>query len=518
MSPIDDNLMYVVRDTIKSGRQALIFVNSKKRAEKTAEDIAKNVVPDPTNQGFRELSNKLRTALAQPTKQCTKAALCTERGVAFHHAGLTTSQRTAIEDAFRAGELPIICCTPTLALGIDMPAFRTIIRDLKRFSGRRMAWIPVMEYHQMAGRAGRPGKETEGQAIIMWSSEKGEEEVIDKYIHGQPENVISKLAVEPVLRIYLLSLISINFVNTIDDIYDFFSKTFWAYQFEDMDVLKQIIGKMLFELEQMGFIKHESFEVYKTTPIGKRVAELYVDPLSAHKFIQDMKYANKHDKTSIEGFLMSVCQTLEMRPLLRVKSTEYDQLGLQLEDSKEELFFEFDPYDDDNLWETLESFKTMLLLRDWISEKNEDAILEKFDVRPGELSYKVDRCQWLLYTMKELCRMAHLKGMQTHISKLRTRVQYGIKEELLSFVRIKGIGRVRSRQLIKAGLKDMKALRSISIQKLASIIGTKVAVSIKEQLGEKVNDAYNAAAVTKDTNESKVTTRAGSTQSTLSDF
>ena len=67
-----------------------------------------------------------------------------------------------------------------------------------------MDWIPVLEYLQMAGRAGRPEYEKEGQSIIIASDEDQKEEVYDKYILGQPEEIYSKLAVEPVLRTYLL--------------------------------------------------------------------------------------------------------------------------------------------------------------------------------------------------------------------------------------------------------------------------------------------------------------------------
>ena len=89
------------------------------------------------------------------------------------------TQRNLIEDEFRNGNIKIICSTPTLAAGVDLPAFRTIIRDLKRFSYRGLIWIPVLEYLQMAGRAGRPEYEKFGEAIVIAKSQTEKEEIYE---------------------------------------------------------------------------------------------------------------------------------------------------------------------------------------------------------------------------------------------------------------------------------------------------------------------------------------------------
>ena len=107
-----------------------------------------------------------------------------EYGIAFHHAGLTYKQRELLEDKFREGVVKIICSTPTLAAGLDLPAFRAIIRDMKRFTSRGMVPIPVLEYFQMAGRAGRPGQEDYGEAIIIANTQKDIKYYVDNYLNG----------------------------------------------------------------------------------------------------------------------------------------------------------------------------------------------------------------------------------------------------------------------------------------------------------------------------------------------
>src|SRR3989338_10123214 len=149
-------------DTIKIGKQALVFANTKRSAEKTAEDIAKKVKTD--NKKLIELSESVLKALSRPTKQCERLSNCIKKGIAFHHAGLVAKQRELIEDNFRNGLVKIICSTPTLAYGVDLPAFRSIIKDLRRYGARGLTFIPVLEFLQMSGRAGRPNFDNEGQA------------------------------------------------------------------------------------------------------------------------------------------------------------------------------------------------------------------------------------------------------------------------------------------------------------------------------------------------------------------
>jgi len=195
-------------DTIKIGKQALVFVNTKRSAEKTAEDISKKVKTE--NEELIGLSKDVLKALSSHTKQCQRLSDCVKKGIAFHHAGLVAKQRELIEDNFRNGTIKIICCTPTLAFGLDLPAFRAIIKDLKRFGSRGMADIPVLEYLQMAGRAGRPKYDKTGEAICVAISENDKKKLYEKYVLGEPEEIYSKLAVEPVLRTYLLSFNAVD--------------------------------------------------------------------------------------------------------------------------------------------------------------------------------------------------------------------------------------------------------------------------------------------------------------------
>ena len=496
----------LVLDTLEKGKQGIVFVNTKRGAEKTAEEVARKIknINLGEKQLYEELAKKILEAVSRPTKQCKRLSNCVMRGIAFHHAGLTAGQRDVVEEGFRAGRIKIIASTPTLAAGLDLPAFRTIIRDLKRYSNTGwggMQFIPVLEYLQMAGRAGRPKYDKFGEAICLAANENDKEKIHEKYLLGEPEEIYSKLAVEPVLRTYLLSLISMGNVNNREQIIDFFSKTFWAFQFKDMKKLTAIIDRMLDLLERYEFIRTKGGVVssdfisadeinddtsrIRATLLGKRVAELYIDPLTAHHIIKGIRLSSEKVITTF-GLLQMVCNTLEMRPLLRIKTKEYDLIQQELVKFETELLVKepliYEP-EYDNF---LNSVKTTMFMEEWIDERDEDFLLEKYDIRPGEIRYKLERAEWLLYAAEELALLQQFSEVITEIKKLRFRLKYGVKEEIIPLLKLKNIGRVRARKLYLNGIRNIGDVKKADVLSLFQLLGRAVAIDVKKQVGDEV--------------------------------
>ena len=466
-------------ETINLKKQALIFVNTKRGAEKTAEDIAKKIKEN--NPKWERLAKEV---LGQsPTKQCRRLSNIILKGVAFHHSGLTTRQRELIENGFRSGIIKIIASTPTLAAGLDLPAFRAIIRDIRRFDRGSLRHIPVLEYLQMAGRAGRPKYDKYGEAILIAKSESEKDFLIDTYIFGEPEDIDSKLAVEPVLRTYLLALISTHFIRSLDEALDFFSRTFWAHQYRDLHTLGLKIEKIISLLEDWDFIEIIN-DKFVSTPLGEKVSRLYLDPLTAHELIEGLQKGIKINEFS---FLQLISYTLEMRPLLNVRQKEQSKIHKTIIEqgdfllSREPELYDYE-YDD-----FLKSIKTAMMFKDWIDERTEEFLLEEYNIRPGELNAKLDTAEWLLMSLSELALLIGSKDLIKHISKLRLRLRYGAKEELLALLKLKGIGRVYARKLFANGIKDLRNIKNIRLEDLKKIVGKK-AISLKEQIGESIKE------------------------------
>jgi len=494
-----DPTINLALDTLNNGKQALVFVNTKRGAEKTAEEISKKIKTGKPE--WSELAEKILKALPRPTKQCERLSRCVKKGSAFHHAGLNSKQRELVEDAFRDGTLKIISATPTLAYGLNLPAFRVIIRDLKRYGMRGYNDIPVLEYLQFAGRAGRPQFHDKfGEAIAIASSESEKDRIYKKYVLGEPEDILSKLAVEPALRMYTLSLIATDYVNSKQSMMDFFKKTFFAFQYGDTAQIEIIIEKMIGLLDKWGFIvssKQDDFqnasdlgnESLSATALGKRVAELYLDPLTANHIINCLKRAGSPNAFAV---LQMISHTIEMRPLLRIRVKEMDDIQDCLVKHNSGLI-DLEPSVYDPEYEDfLDSVKTAMFMNDWIEEKDEDFLFEKYNIRPGEIHAKLNIADWLIYASHELGRILKMQSLLRELTKTRIRLKHGSKEELLPLLRLKEIGRIRARALFRNNIKDIAGIKQADVVKLIQILGRKTALSIKEQVGQKIAEVPKA--------------------------
>jgi helicase len=499
-----DPLYKLALETIEKNKQAIIFVPSRASAEKTAEEISKL-----TNFSHPEFEKEVLKGTSTPTKQCRRLSQCIKKGIAFHHAGLVQKQKDLIETEFKNGKIKIVAATPTLAAGLSLPAFRVIIKSLKRFSGGwGMNWIPVLEYLQMAGRAGRPEYESYGEAIVVAKNEKDKEEIYQMYVCGEPEEIYSKLAVEPVLRTYLLSLISSGIIRDTKEMKEFFSKTFWASQFKDFAKLELIMEKTLSLLDEWGFVKiigdkpvgdfvtasnlnNDKNSSLRPTLIGKRISELYLDPLTARHLLDSLK--NFNDEKKEFSLLQMISNTLEMRPLLRVKVKEQDKVQEELVKNYDLLLTEEPSAFDLEYNEFINSIKTALFFDAWIDEKDEDYLLENYAIRPGEIRIKNETADWLLYACTELSRMESNHHAVKELNKLRIRVKNGAREDLLPLLKLKGIGRIRARKLVSNGFKDLISLKKTDLSSLSQILGNAVALNVKKQLGEEVKEIKKGA-------------------------
>ncbi|MCS7106390.1 MAG: DEAD/DEAH box helicase, partial [Candidatus Aenigmarchaeota archaeon] len=474
----------IAENVLQLKKQGLFFVATRRSAESLAEKLIKTVKPFLKREEERELHNlveQILKVLEVPTQQCKRLACCIRSGVAFHHAGLLGKQKKLIEDKFREGLIKIIVATPTLAFGVNLPSFRVVIRDVRRYyAGIGTIYIPVLDYKQMSGRAGRPAYDDFGESVLIARTEEEAHDLIDHFIMGKLEDIQSRLAVEPVLRMHTLALVATNFCNSEESLKKFFSKTFYAHQFGDISLIEEKIEKILEQLEEWKFVVRKKGKIF-VTRIGKRVSELYIDPLTAFNFIQGLKKV-KEKKISSFGILQLLSNTIEMRPLLSVNTGEFSELEDLLAKREDELLQKVPDESEIEFDDFLRSIKTALMFEAWIEEASEDEILTKFKVAPGEFYGRREIADWLIYSLQELALLLGYKEFLKHIRKVRVRLEYGVREELIPLVRLKQVGRIRARKLFNSGIKSLKELKKVSIEKLSSIVGPNVAKTIKDQL------------------------------------
>lgn len=442
----------IVDDTLKKGKQIIIFYSTKRNAEAGAERISKIVARHLTigeKEHLGKISTEVLNVLGKPTAQCEKEAKAILGGAAFHHSGLVNEQRSMVEEAFKSNKLKVICSTTTLGLGVNLPAHTVLVRDTFRYGEYGSGYIGINEVTQLFGRAGRPKYDKNGRALLIAQSKPEAEDLYNRYILSDLEPISSSLGIQPILRTHILAFVATRFLTSEESMLDFLNTTFYGYQYSNSHELRLILAKILKELHEWGFIEKRG-SIYTPTTMGERVSELYIDPLSA-RWIMDA-LTKVSDEISI---LFMISNTIEMRPYVKAteeaneKFLEYESLlNNTIASHEADEFVIYDP---------VKPFSTALMLNDWISEKAEKDVIKAYRTTPGALFAKVTNADWLLYASMEIGKLMRLNT--TRLLEARVRVKYGIKKELLDLIRLEQVGRVRARMMYDKGIRSVRDLR-----------------------------------------------------------
>lgn len=252
---------------------------------------------------------------------------CMQQGIAFHHAGISLEDRTAVEKEFLAGSINILCSTSTLAVGVNLPAYLVIIKGTKSWNSSEIQEYSDLDVLQMIGRAGRPQFETHGCAVIMTDSKM--KQTYENLIHGTDVlesslhlNLIEHLAAETSLETVYSIETAVNWLrNTF--FYVRFGKNPAAYQevnryvsfhsVEDSQI-NQFCQYLLDTLVKVKIIDISNGE-YKSTAYGNAMTRHYISFESMKQFINAKKFL------SLQGIL-NLLATSEEFSVMRVRHNE----------------------------------------------------------------------------------------------------------------------------------------------------------------------------------------------------
>jgi helicase len=447
----------LVGDTLDEGGSTLVFVNSRRNAEGAAKRLAgitERALTGGEREELRELASEIRDV--SDTETSEDLARVVAKGAAFHHAGLASEHRSLVEDAFRDRLIKCISATPTLAAGVNTPSRRVIVRDWRRYDGEfgGMKPLDTLEVHQMCGRAGRPGLDPYGEAVLLAKDSETMGELFERYVDADPEPVQSKLAAEPALRTHLLATVATGFANSRDGLLEFLENTLYASQTEESGRLERVTDSVIDYLEVNGFVERDG-ESITATPIGHTVSRLYLDPMSAAEIVDGLEGA---EEVTPLGMYHLVSRTPDMYELY-LKSGDREAYTEEFYERETELLgVAPSEFDDVAFEEWLSALKTARLLEDWANEVDEDRITERYGVGPGDIRGKVDTAEWLLGAAEQLAGELDL-GVNVAVREAKKRVQYGVREELLDLAGVRNVGRKRARRLYEAGIESRADLR-----------------------------------------------------------
>lgn len=174
---LNHKLVEVLND-YSNKKPSIIFCATRKSAMTAAQTICKGSFDfsfsNEKRNDYLIISRQVKEKILQET---------TRFGVAYHHAGLTLADRRLIEESFLTGKLMVLCCTSTLAMGVNLPAHLVVIKNTFFYDEGRFRPYTESSIVQMMGRAGRPQFDTEATAVIMTKSTSRDE--IERMLTGK---------------------------------------------------------------------------------------------------------------------------------------------------------------------------------------------------------------------------------------------------------------------------------------------------------------------------------------------
>ena len=475
----NDVIVKIVEKAIEDNSQALSFVSTRRFTESLATYVAKKIDKKTTKEQkhkFKQVADKLlevpKKKGSLPTTTCLKLAEAAEKGVVFHHAGLFNEQKEIIEDEFRNGNILMITATPSLMYGVNLPSKYVVIRDHTRWTSNGPASMPVFDYEQMSGRAGRPQYDDVGYSYLVAKTMDEAFDLEARYIDGEIELTNSKL-IDNKDAIYkqIIAQIASSLSKNLDDLNDFFGKTLYGFQMKNnpsmsmfaQDSLNWELESALEFLLQNGIIRATP-EGLKTTDFGNLIAK---SNYAVETAVKIKEYVSTMEKLNTAEMIYALAETPDL-PLISFKGRKSkDPVRDKLSECS---LFAVDIGNPE---------ATAVSLIEWIDERNEYEIENAYNVYSASTrrsAYEASRLvKFAKNTLEVLGNYSNLKDMDY----LSARLYYGVKEDIIPLVvGVKRLGRKRARLLMKTFGDNLNEASEKDLQKIEGI-GPKLAGKIK---------------------------------------
>lgn len=475
----NDVIVKIVEKAIEDNSQALSFVSTRRFTESLATYVAKKIDKKTTKeqkQKFKQVADKLlevpKKKGSLPTTTCLKLAEAAEKGVVFHHAGLFNEQKEIIEDEFRKGNILMITATPSLMYGVNLPSKYVVIRDHTRWTSNGPASIPVFDYEQMSGRAGRPQYDDVGYSYLIAKTMDEAFDLEARYVNGEIELTNSKL-IDNKDAIYkqIIAQIASSLSKNLDDLNDFFGKTLYGFQIKNnpsmsmfaQDSLNWELESALEFLLQNGIIRATP-EGLKTTDFGNLIAK---SNYAVETAVKIKEYVSTMEKLNPAEMIYALAETPDL-PLISFK-------GRKSKDPVRDKLSECGLFAVD----IGNPEATAVSLIEWIDERNEYEIENAYNVYSASTrrsAYEASRLvKFAKNTLEVLGNYSNLKDMDY----LSARLYYGVKEDIIPLVvGVKRLGRKRARLLMKTFGDNLSEASEKELQKVEGI-GPKLAGKVK---------------------------------------
>lgn len=434
----------IVAETADNGGQTLVFSSSRRRAEQLASQISVSGYP-----------------------------------ASHHHAGLGLARRREIESDFRTGKLACLVATPTLEMGLNLPCRTVVIADNTRWNGETFAPLPIWNYLQRAGRAGRPGQDGIGRAILLaptWARNLAD------YGNATPEPIQSQLIRTNNMMEQVLIEISSRSCRTPEQLVGTFLPSTLAYQ-QNPSITKDF-ETYLVSLISAGLIKEDDNHTLNPTKAGWITVRHQLSPATAKHLIGLKTLSDTQPLTDFDLILYH-CWDQDLQPKL--------PLSIEVVEALEELIHSIPSYLLDtsppaSLTPRLCAGGVLMATLTWHFIQGDDlqGICEHLDVYAFDAELLKQSLVRLLkasadlhvaidpeYDPEKLRQHEQIYGhsLVTKLRCLALKLEYGLPGDSVDLTYLPGCGGKLARRLLDTGIRDLEDLCNEELSELAAIPG-----------------------------------------------
>jgi len=455
----------IVAETESEGGQTLVFVSSRRRAEQLAAHIS--------TAGYQAF---------------------------HHHAGLNLARRNAIESRFRAGDLVCLVATPTLEMGLNLPCRTVVIADNTRWNGETFAPLPVWSYLQRAGRAGRPGQDGSGRAILLaptWARQ------LPDYERATPEPVRSHLAKSASLAEQILVEVASRSSRTRAQLLGAFLPSTLAYRQDPgiADGFDDNVEDML----TAGIMTEDDSAILHPTPVGWVAVRHQLTP-STTKHLMSLTGLNECNILTDFDLLLHHCWDINFQPQLLVSIEVIEALEELIREIPSSLL-DAPPPPDLSPKQCVAGVLMATVAWQYILGHDVNPICENLDIYASDAEVLQQNLVRLLnasadvhvavdpVTDPEEQRAKQLfcgPSLFSRIRRISLRLEHGLPGDAIYLTRIPGCGGRLARRLFEAGITDLEDLCNEELSNLESIhgISQKRAHAWVEEAKDLIKDFY----------------------------
>ncbi|XP_045518673.1 DNA polymerase theta [Pieris brassicae] len=482
-----DNVLNICLDTIKDGCSVLIFCMTKSRCENLAQCIASSFFKlgcSDQNIGLT-LREQLKTyIIGEVLEQLTNCPVGLDQvlknvisfGVAYHHAGLTFDERDIIEGAFKSGAIRVLVATSTLSSGVNLPARRVIIRS-PVFQRQP---INILTYKQMVGRAGRMGKDTKGESILICT--KSEQKAGFDLMMGNLDPVKSCIECEDKFMRAVIEMIASQAVCTKAELELYSKCTLLFNQSSDSSpnsLLKDTL-KQLIDYELIRFQKVDDEERYVATSLGKACLSSSMAPNDGLSLFCELQKARQCIVLETDLHLIYLVTPysvssqwadldwLHLLTLWESLTIAMKRVG-ELVGVQESFIIRCLRGGGGNKAASIKKlnvhkrFYTALALQDLVNEVPLPEVAAKFQCARGFLQGLQQAAATFAGMVTAFSRQLGWKNMELLISQFQDRLHFGVHSELLELMKLTSLNGVRARTLYNAGFETISSIASADV-------------------------------------------------------